>query len=368
MKLSIPQPALAALIAHGGAVVSKKSPLPILNFVRLAASVGSLTLASTDQDRFAQAGASADVDVPGSVCVDGAAFATLIAKHPKSGTVGLELDTNRLIVTCGRSKVKLPTLSAEDFPDWAEQPPESEFRLRADDFKRAFTRVRFAASTDESRYQLQGVHLDYDEGKLHFVATDGHRLAVSGMDAPQGAETCPPAIVPSEAVDAALKVFDSAAEVLVAVNKGAISFAADGLRMSARLIDSTFPDYARIIPARGQPALRFKRADFVDCLDRANVLTGEGAYSAITARPDGEILRLEARNQSGGEASEELAAAADDGFRPFGFNPRYAADFLRTLNVASLTIEQTDPGAGHLVYSDDAPDFAGVLMPMRIAA
>lgn len=370
MKLTIPQPQLAALIARGAvATGDAKSPIPILYFCRIVANGdGSIAVASTDQDRFAEAIGVAAVSEAGGACVDAKAFATLIGKHPKNGTIGLELDGQRLIVTCGRSKVKLPTLPAEQFPNWADEASVASFKLSGSDFKQALLRVRFAASNDESRWYLQGVHFDAHDGSLHFVATDGHRLAVSGMKMPDGAQDCPPVIVPSEAIDAALKVFDGAAEILLTVNAKAIGFAADGLRLSSRLIEGTYPDYTRIIPERGNPSLTIKRADFVDCLDRANVLTGDGAFSAITARPDGDTLFLESRNQMGGEANEELPATIDERFRPFGFNPRYAAAFLATLSVSTLTIEQSAPNEPHLIYSDDAPDFIGVLSPMMVAA
>lgn len=372
MRLTITQPALAALIERGGAAAAaKNSPIPILNMVRLTAIDGELALASSDQDRFAEAIARADVAEEGALCVASAAFKTLIGKHPKSGTINLQVEDGRLLVTCGRSKVKLPTLPAANFPTWAEFKPEASFALDGKEFSRAFSRVRFAASSDDVKYYLQGVHLDetVDEkgvANLHFVATDGHRLAVSGLAMP-APTSCPKVTVPAEAVDAALAVFKDAARIDIEVSAKAISFAADSLRLSSRLIDGTYPDYARFIPDRGGAVLAFKRADFVDCLDRATVFIGEGALSSIVARPDVGSLRLESRNHNGGEADEELSATIDDGFKPFGFNARYAADFLRTLNVGALTIEQNDPNGPHLVLSEDAPDFLGVLMPMRVA-
>lgn len=368
MRLTITQPALSALIERGGATAAKNSPLFIINHVRLIAEGETLRLASTDQDRFAEAIVPADVVEPGAICVPFDKLKALVAKHGKSSTLSLTFDDERLVVSGGRSTVKLPTVNADDFPKWADAKPEATFVLPAKDLARAFGRVRFAASTEDTKYYLQGVHLDYHDGVLHFVATDGHRLAVSGMPAPAGSESCPKAIVPSEGVDAAALMFKDAADITVAVGKNAISFSANNLRLSSRLIEGTFPAYERIIPDKGSPGLIVKRADFVDCLDRANVLVGEGSFSAIIARPDGETLRLESRNQGGGAADEELPATIDEGFEPFGFNPKYAAQFLATLTVGSLTVEQSDPNGPHLIYSEDAPDFVGVLMPMRVAA
>jgi DNA polymerase-3 subunit beta len=367
MKLTISQPALNGAIARGSAAAAKKSPLDILTHLRLTATDGTLALASSDHDRFTEAVVSADIAGDGGVCVDASTFKTLIAKYPKGGTITMEAADGQLLVSCGRSRVRMPTLPAESFPTWPDADPQAAFSMSAEDFFRAFKRVRFAASDSPAQYTLQGVVLDYHDGSLHFAATDTHRLAVSGVAAPEGAENCPQVIIPSEAVDAALAVFAEAAVIEVAVSDKVIGFAADGLRLSSKLIDGKFPDYAKVIPERGHPGMRVTRSDFVDCLDRANLMVGEGSFQAVIARPEGDTLRLTSRNQKGGEVVEEMPAKVTDGLGPFGFNSRYVAAFLSTLNVAELVLEHEGGMKPILVYSEDAPDFVGMLGPMRVA-
>jgi DNA polymerase-3 subunit beta len=202
-------------------------------------------------------------------------------------------------------------------------------------------------------------------GTLRLAATDGHRLALTTMDLPEGAESAPRCIFPTEALDTALRIFKGATEVIISLTARAVCFTSDGLRLSSKLIDGEFPDYRRVIPEPGAPAIAFKRADFVDCLDRANVLAGEGVNYLVVAEPDGNTLRLRANNQSGGEALEELTADIHPDFKRFGFNPRYVAQFLSTLAVDELTVEQSGPMEPHLFHSPNAPDFTGVLMPVR---
>lgn len=371
MKCTIPQSALAAAIDAGGATVAKKAPIAILTTLRLTVTDDTLAVASSDMDRFSEATVGATGAAPGAACVDAVAFSTLIGKYPKGASVTIELDGDALRISCNRSRVRLGTLSAATFPAWADAEPDARFTIAAKDFARAVGRVKFAAAdlSDAGRWHLQGVRFDYHDGNLHFVAFDGNRIAVSGMSAPAGSDACPAVTVPIEAIEAALKVFKDAAVIDFAVSQKAIGFVADGLKLSSRLIDSDkFPDYANGIPARGNPALTFKRGDFAEALGRAACLVGDGEFSSIIARPDGGTIRIEARNQAGGEAIEELAASIDDGFQPFGFNPRYGAQFIAALNVDEITIEQSDPNAPHLIYSNDAPDFVGMVGPVRIAA
>jgi DNA polymerase-3 subunit beta len=369
LQITVTQEFLAATLARGASVAPKKSAIQILSHVRLIATAdGKVAVATTDLDRFAEAHCEANVEVPGAVTVPGAAFVTLIGKHPKDGQISLALDGAQLIVRCGRSKVKLPTLPADEFPKWADAAPVAQFVMGGEAMERAFNRVRFAASEEEIKWFLQGVCVDADAeaDTLRLAATDGHRLAVTAIPLPEGAENCPRVVVPSEVVDTALRIFKGAGEVIVALTDRAISFSADGLRFSAKLIDGQFPDYKRIIPASGAPGITFKRATFVDCLDRANVLVGDGTHFVIIAEPDGDTLRLCSRNQMGGEAEEELSADIAPEFKRFGFNPRYVAAFLSTLAVDELTVEQTDPNGPHLFHSPNAPDFTGVLMPVRV--
>lgn len=369
MQITVKQEFLAAALARGAAVAPKKSAIQILSHVRLVATAdGKVAVATTDLDRFAEAHCEGAVAEAGVVTVPAIAFVTLIGKHPKDGEVGLAVEGSQLIVRCGRSKVKLPTLPADDFPKWPDEAPACQFVMGGETLERGLNRVRFAASDEEVKYYLQGVFFDADEetDTLRLAATDGNRLAVTAIPLPEGAENCPASIVPSEVVDTALRIFKGAGEIIIGVTDRAISFTADGLRFSAKLIDGTFPDYRRVIPAPGSPGMTFKRAAFVDCLDRANVIAGEGVHFLVVAEPDGDTLRLCSHNQTGGSAEEELAAEIHPDFQRFGFNPRYAAQFMSTLAVDELTVEQSDPNGPHLVHSLNAPDFTGVLMPVRV--
>jgi DNA polymerase-3 subunit beta len=359
---------LADALAHGAAVAPRNAQIPILSHVRLIAADGKLAVASSDLNRFAEAVIDVTIEEPGSITVPGAAFLTLISKYPKDGEISLEVDGGQALVRCGRSKVKLPTLPADNFPAWADEAPTTEFDAVGHVFRLAANRVRSAAGKEELRHYLCGVYLHPVGDVLRLVATDGNRLAVSSIPLPEGAETLAGAIIPTPALETALSIFKASDVIHVALNEKSVSFSAAGLRLSSKLVDGSFPDYTRVIPERGAAALTFKRSAFVDCLDRANVLTGDGAYMAIIAEPNGDTLRLRANNPHGGSAEEELPAVVGEGFQRFGFNPRFAAEFLQTLPVEELTIEQPDPTGPHLIYSAEAPDFTGVIMPMRVAA
>jgi DNA polymerase-3 subunit beta len=367
VKITVAQNVLAAALAHGAAVAPRNAQIPILAHVRLIASDGKLAVASSDLIRFAEAVIDVSIERPGSVTVPGAAFLTLVSKYPKDGAISLEVEAGQMVVRCGRSKVKLPTLPADNFPAWADQAPTHEFDLDGSAFRLAASRVRAAASKEEVRHYLCGVYIHAVDDVLRMAATDGHRLAVCSIPLPEGAEELAGAIIPNAALDTVFAIFKGSAGIHVAMTEKSVSFSAAGLRLSSKLVDGSFPDYTRVIPARGMPGATFKRSAFVDCLDRANVLTGDGAFMGIRAEPAGDFLRLRAANPSGGSAEEELPAVVDEGFQAFGFNPRYAAEFLQSLPVEELTIEQTAPDQAHLVVSQEAPDFVGVLMPMRVS-
>jgi DNA polymerase-3 subunit beta len=368
VKFTVAQSFLATALAHGAAVAPRNAQIPILSHVRLIAGDGKLAVASSDLNRFAEAVIDVAVEAPGSVTVPGAAFLTLVSKYAKDAEVSIELDNAQLIVRCGRSKVKLPTLPADSFPAWADEEPVHQFAFPGAAFRLAAGRVRSAASKEEVRHYLCGVYLHAVDDTLRLVATDGNRLAVSSIPCPAGAEELPGAIIPTAALDAALAIFKSSEAIDVALTEKSVSFSSAGLRLSSKLVDGSYPDYTRVIPESGQPSVTFKRSAFVDCLDRANVLTGDGQYMAIVAEPAGDTLRLRANNPNGGSAEEELPAVIDARFQRFGFNPRFAAEFLQTLPVEELTIEQSDPNGPHRIHSAEAPDFTGVVMPMRVAA
>ena len=256
MKLTIERGDLLNALSHVQNVVERRNTIPILSNVLLQAVNGELKLTATDLDIEAVDSADASVTREGAVTAPAGTLFDVVRKLPAGSEVELEVqpEGQRLAITAGRSHFELPTLPASDFQTMSSDDTPTKFSLGAKDFARLIDKTRFAISTEETRYYLNGVYLhaaQTDEGQavLRTVATDGHRLALAELPAPAGAENLEGIIVPRKAVAEARRLIDGVDDdIEIEVSDTKIVVRAGRAVLTSKLIDGSFPDYGRVIP------------------------------------------------------------------------------------------------------------------------
>jgi DNA polymerase-3 subunit beta len=259
MKVSIERGALLRAVSQAQSVVERRNTIPILANVLIEADGDVLRFRATDLDIEVVDTAPAKVTKAGATTVSAVMFHEITRKLPDGALVELSVEPggNMLLVEAGRSQFKLATLPKEDFPVMASSEYSANFKAPAVLLRRLFDKSKFAISTEETRYYLNGVYLHVatsDSGPvLRCVATDGHRLARIDAPLPAEAEGMPGVIVPRKTVGELRKLLDDdEAEIAVSVSESKIRFATPEITLTSKVIDGTFPDYSRVIPT-GNP-------------------------------------------------------------------------------------------------------------------
>ena len=367
MKFTISQPAFAAALARGGSLAPKNSPAAIVNHVRLTAAAGKLKIASTNLDAFAEASTPAVVDDPGKTTVSAATLVALIGRYGSDKDVSVEVADGVMTVKCGRSKVRLPTLPAEDFPAWADEKAESSFELAGIEFAKAFVKTRPSADDSTTTSNLSGVYMHVEDGVMKFAATNRNHLALATMPAPEGSEEMPGAIVPARLIDTALRVLNGSDKVYISVGKNKIVLVGGDTKLASKLIEGPYPEYWRMITERGRPRLVVDRRDLAEAMARCSLTTEEGAYAGFVIIPRDDGVELKTMTSRGSETREGLEANADDGFEPFGFNASYIANISAGFDSEHMVLEYGgDRKPSVLIYSESDPSFMGMVGTVAI--
>src|SRR5690625_2441979 len=266
MKLTIERAALLRSLAHVQSVVERRNTIPILSNVLLEAKEERLRLTATDMDLTIHEETEAQIQSPGATTVPAHTFYDIIRKLPDGSEVELSISDGggQMRLRAGRSNFVLSTLPREDFPAAAASELPYRFTLQAQETRDLIDRTRFAVSTEETRYYLNGIYLHvgaHDSGEvLRAVATDGHRLARVEVALPDGAAGMPGIILPRKMVNELRKLVDDYDEELqVALSEARVCFTFGAIVLSSKLIDGTFPDYERVIPANNDKIMT------VDC-------------------------------------------------------------------------------------------------------
>ena len=374
MKLTIERSQFLKSLSHAQSVVERANTIPILGNVMLEAADGRLRLSATDLELGAVETVDAEAISGGGTTLPAQVLYDIARKLPDGAQVELETEdgSDRIRLRCGRSTFTLSALPPEEFPELSKAEFGCRFQLAARDLRGLIDRTGFAASTEETRYYLNGIYLHTTEHEgvpvLRAVATDGHRLARVEVPRPAGAEDMPGGvIVPRKAVQELRKLLEGEdGDVSISLSETGIRFVIGSVELTSKLIDGTYPDYERVIPTGNDKRLEVESGALAEAVDRVAAISSERTR-AIKLAIDADSMQLSAADPTYGMAMEEIDVRFDGGApMEIGFNARYLLEILRRIEGGTAALELADPAAPTLVRDMVDSSALYVLMPMRV--
>jgi DNA polymerase-3 subunit beta len=372
MKLTIERASLLKSLAHVQSVVERRNTIPILANVLIQAHDERIALTATDMDLDIVERAPANVGASGATTAPAHTLYDIVRKLPEGAEIELDGggDKERLTVRAGRSTFTLPALPTADFPAISGDALNHSFTLAAAELKSLIDRTRFAISTEETRYYLNGIYLHAAQSNevsvLRAVATDGHRLARVEMALPDGASGMPGVILPRKTVAELRKLIEETeSPVGVSLSDTRVRFSFDDVVLSSKLIDGTFPDYERVIPQGNDKVLEVDCKSFAEAVDRVATISTEKSRAVKLSLNNGTLV-LSATSPEAGSATEELEVNYKASPIEIGFNSRYLLDITQQIEGDGAQFMMAD-SASPTVVRDLADQTAlYVLMPMRV--
>ena len=374
MKLSIEKVDLLRGLARLQAIVEKRSSMPILANVLATASgkgeSGKLELAATDLEVGIRGSHAAKVAKPGALTVSARKLYDIVRELPDE-TIQLESTTNGYLdLRCGRARFTLAGTNAEEYPSLPDFSPGRMVRLQAAVLSQMIQGTIYAASMDETRYNLNGAYFEVvaDSPRIRMVATDGHRLSLvertvgsdvsglaSGVIIPRKGLVELKRLVDEEDADEIELGFEGSSGL---VRKGSVT-------LVMRLIEGEFPNYQQVIPKQSDHHLTLSVEPLMRALRRVALLSAEHSRAVKLELSDGK-LQLSSRTPDLGDAQEELDVDYAGPSVSIGFNARYLLDCLAALGGKEIRLGLRDGGSPVEVRPTDDPDSVAVVMPMRL--
>ncbi|MFV2034203.1 MAG: DNA polymerase III subunit beta [Halocynthiibacter sp.] len=372
MKFSIERGALLKAVSQAQSVVERRNTIPILANVLIEAEGEAISFRATDLDIEVVDKALAQVQRAGATTVSAVMLHEIVRKLPDGALISLADDgaSGRLSIEAGRSKFSLATLPKEDFPVMASSEYSSNFSAPAPVLRRLFDKSKFAISTEETRYYLNGVYMHVatsESGQvLRCVATDGHRLARVDADLPEGADDMPGVIVPRKTVNELRKLLDDdEMQIAVSVSETKVRFATPEITLTSKVIDGTFPDYTRVIPTGNTRKMEVDAAEFAQAVDRVATVSSERSR-AVKLSLDEDRLMLSVNAPDSGAAEEELVVAYSDERLEIGFNAKYLLEIASQVDRENAVFMFNSSGDPTLMREGNDTSAIYVVMPMRV--
>jgi DNA polymerase III subunit beta len=372
MKLTIERAALLKALSHVQSVVERRTTIPILSNVLLHAGSGKLSMSATDMDLEIVESVPARIDNDGRTTAPAHTLYDIVRKLRDGAQVELETvgERNEMVLRSGRSTFTLSCLPPEDYPVMTGAELPHHFTLTAAELRALIDRTRFAISTEETRYYLNGIYLhatkNNDVPVLRSVATDGHRLARIEMVLPEGAAGMPGVIVPRKTVLELRKLVEEGDdEVHVALGDTKVRCAIGEAALTSKLIDGTFPDYDRVIPTGNDKMLEVPCKEFAEAVDRVSTISTERSR-AVKLAIDRGALTVSATSPENGTAIEELEVRYQSTPIEIGFNSRYLLDITEQIEGEAALFAMSDAASPTVVRDSADSSALYVLMPMRV--
>jgi DNA polymerase-3 subunit beta len=373
MKFVLERNVLLKTLGHVQSVVERRNTIPILANVLIKAEKGSVSFIATDMDLEMNEQVSAEVSKPGTRTAPAHTLYDIVRKLPDGAQVEITASEtgNQITLSSGRSNFKLGSLPVDDFPQMAQGDMQQHFTLTSRDMKTLIDRTRFAMSSEETRYYLNGIYIHTTKNKagldvLRAVATDGHRLARLEMPAPASVGAMAGIILPRKAVAEIRKLLDETnADITIALSASKAKISFENIVITSKLIDGTFPDYERVIPTGNDKVLELDAKILANAVDRVATISSEKSR-AIKITLAKNTLMLSANSPEAGSANEELEVNYKGDGIDIGFNARYLLDILSQIEGDGVRFSMADAASPTIVQDLSDASALYVLMPMRV--
>jgi DNA polymerase-3 subunit beta len=366
MKFSIQREAVLQPLSQVVGVVERRQTLPVLANFLLVAGDGVLSVTGTDMEVELVAKINADITELGEVTVPARKLVDICRALPDGANIAFVQEGNQVLLRAGRSRFTLSTLPASEFPATDDVEAIENISINESKFKNVLDKTAFAMANQDVRYYLNGLLLDFNGSVLRAIATDGHRLAICDTDRGEAIAEDRQLIVPRKGVLELSRMLDgSDKDVSIGLGKNHIRLVKDGTTFTSKLIDGRVPDYKAVIPVGADKNVSLNRAEFINALQRAAILSNE-KYRGVKLEVADNSMKIIAHNPQHEEAVEELAVETNFDQVSIGFNVTYLLDALGALDEDIVSLLLRDSNSSCLVTDPDNEHNRHVVMPLKL--
>lgn len=376
MKVIVKQDQLAQGVGIVSRAVSTRSPLPVLANILLQTDDGRLKLSATNLEMGISAWIGAKVEQPGSLTVPSRTFADLVSNLPSDDvTLSVDERTHTLNVRCGTLNTDIKGISADEFPPMPEPDLTASIPLNVANFKEMIQEVVFAASREESRPNLTGVHLSFEGDYLVLAATDGYRISIAKAIMAQKPAQKIEALIPARALAELARIAvngDETLQMVFPAGRGQVIFHLHDVELVSQLIEGNFPNYAAIIPPSFKTRTVLSTAELLKACRQTEIIAREGSYIArLDIQPESSAekpsqLEISASSEQTGSSEVMVDASIDGTPLLIAFNVRFLREVLEVIKTPNVVLETNAANSPAMLRPVGDESFQHIIMPMNL--
>ncbi len=347
--------------------ISSKPSTPIFSGIHLLTTNGKLEIQAMDLNLAISCTIEADIHEEGEIVVSAKHFAELIRKLPAENvTITQNKEENTIKIESGNSEFKLLLMNEEDYPKFPEFNGEKSITIADESIKELVKKTIFACSTDEARPLFTGILVEVADGKITFVGTNTHRLAIKSLPY-EDAEPMS-IIIPSKVLSEITRNLTGEVpqEVKISLLKNQIMVVIDNVILVSRLIEGKFPDYKRVIPPRFAITAKVNIKALAGAVERVSLFATEGDYSIVKMTVEDNQITILSSSPEVGTGREVISCVTEGDKLNVAFNSKYILDILKNLESEEATLSMNTSLSPVCITSEEEPDYTYIVTPIRV--
>jgi DNA polymerase-3 subunit beta len=376
MDLVIPKKDLLRLVTRCHGVADKKSAMPALANVLLAAEGNALRVAATDLYLSVSGQTNAEITRSGSVAVPAKDLFERVKNMPEGPVQVITTDSAQTTLKAVGSprRYTLHGMPGGEFPALPKPAPDApSLELPVEHLAMLIARTHFSISSDETRPHVNSALFEWAGDRVRMVTTDGHRLSKMEITV-SGSSATATMLIPQKAINELRRLADEAKgdrenpNVRITQSGPNAYFTLAGMQFSVKLVDAQFPPYQQVIPQATDRAIRAPRAALADAL-RAVKLAANDRTGGVKLAFSANAIRITSESPESGSGFDEVPVDYDGPEITVGFNAQYFLDVLAAIDEEECVLGvsgELDPAVIRPGTESREQGYVAVIMPMRI--
>ena len=355
--------------------ISLKNAIPILSTVKIDVTNEGITLIGSNGQisienfiSIKNENAGLLVTSSGSILLEATFFINVVSSLPDVTLDFKEIEQKQIVLTSDKSEITLKGKDADQYPRIQEISASSPLVLETSVLKNIINETAFAASTQESRPILTGVHFVLTENKnLKTVATDSHRMSQKKIVLEKNGDNFD-VVIPSRSLREFSAVFtDNIETVEIYFTNNQLLFRSENISFYTRLLEGNYPDTDRLIPTEFTSIVTFDKNNLRYAMERARLLSNATQNGTVKLEIINGVVSAHVNSPEVGRVNEEIDTESISGQDlTISFNPTYLIDSLKAINSEKVTISFISAVRPFtLIPSDDTENFIQLITPVR---
>jgi DNA polymerase III subunit beta len=373
MDIHVKRDVLLAAVERTLGIVERKTTMPILNNLLLRAADDHIVIIATDMEASLTANYEAQVVQKGEVTLPARKLYEMV-KGMQEETTHLFMENNlSVVLECGKVRYKIVGMPADDFPDIEERVGFPLYPVKCSTLHELLKKTYFSIANDDLRVSLKGALLETEKSDdsyvIRMVSTDGSRLSLaSALVAGQEFFLTSPdtsAIIPKKGMAEIMRLLevDKIDEVTIGLGPGVIVVKAGDVLLKERLIDSTYPDYRRVIPTESGIKVTLNRNQFLHAIRRMLVIAGD-AKRVRTSLSAGKVVLNSTNDDVGEAANDEIETQYEGEDVSIEYNPKHIEDVIKIIDEDEIDLNINANSKPTVIQGNGNPDYLYLVMPL----